>query len=231
MLISEIFYSIQGEGGLTGVPSVFIRTSGCNLRCNWCDTMHASWEPEGVEMSLEEILRQVESFGPARHCVLTGGEPMVAKGIHELAGALKARDKHITIETAATVAPGGIACDLASLSPKLGNSKPDARLSETWRRKHEDLRRQPTIIGEWLDHYPCQLKFVVASSADVDEIQSLLRDVARVVEPSNIMLMAEGISCEIIRGRNQLLVELCKRYGYRFCSRLHVEIFGHTRGT
>src|ERR1035437_6122023 len=114
MLISEIFHSIQGEGDLTGVPSVFVRTSGCKLRCNWCDTMYASWQPEGTEMSVEEIVRQVDGF-PAQHCVLTGGEPMVAKGIHDLALALHQRGKHITIETAGTVLPGVIACDLASL--------------------------------------------------------------------------------------------------------------------
>src|SRR6266436_1362968 len=114
MFISEIFYSLQGEGELTGVPSVFVRTSGCNLRCNWCDTMYASWNPEGDELPLETILTQVESH-PANHCVLTGGEPMVAKGIHELAQELRHRGKHITIETAATIMPKGIACDLASL--------------------------------------------------------------------------------------------------------------------
>ena len=123
MRISEIFYSIQGEGELTGVPTVFIRTSGCNLRCRWCDTPYASWKPEGEERNLEEILHEVRKH-PARHCVLTGGEPMVAKGIHELAAALRLEGKHITIETAGTVLPGGIACDLASLSPKLSNSTP-----------------------------------------------------------------------------------------------------------
>src|ERR1700691_2993689 len=80
MLISEIFHSLQGEGELTGMPSVFVRASGCNLRCNWCDTPYASWRPEGAEMSVAEILRRVEEF-PARHVVLTGGEPMVAKDI------------------------------------------------------------------------------------------------------------------------------------------------------
>ena len=174
MLVSEIFYSIQGEGELTGIPSVFIRTSGCNLRCNWCDTMYASWEPEGTEMSLEQILAQVETF-PAAHCVLTGGEPMVAKGIRDLATALRQAGKHITIETAATVPPDGIACDLASLSPKLRNSAPDTRLPPAWQEKHEKLRWQPAVIREWIERYSYQLKFVVTSAADVDEIQLLLR--------------------------------------------------------
>src|SRR5207245_4988362 len=84
MLISEIFYSIQGEGELTGVPSVFIRTSGCNLRCNWCDTKYASWNPEGADMPVDVILEKVSAY-PANHVVLTGGEPMIAKGIRDLA--------------------------------------------------------------------------------------------------------------------------------------------------
>jgi 7-carboxy-7-deazaguanine synthase len=230
MLISEIFYSIQGEGELTGVPSVFVRTSGCNLRCNWCDTMYASWAPEGIQMALDEVLAKVDSF-PAQHCVLTGGEPMVAKGVHDLAKALKARGKHITIETAATVPPEGIACDLASLSPKLSNSAPDNRLSATWRQKHERLRRQPAVIREWLDRYPFQLKFVVTSGTDVEEIQLLLREVGRRIPPVKILLMPEGTSTQALRGRDETLVGLCKRHGYRYCNRPHVEIFGHLRGT
>ena len=135
MLISEIFHSLQGEGQLAGVPSVFVRTSGCNLRCNWCDTPYASWAPEGRTMTVGEIVTAVRQF-PARHVVLTGGEPMIAPGIRELAAEFRRLSYHITIETAATIAPAGIACDLASLSPKLRNSTPDARLDEAWRRKH-----------------------------------------------------------------------------------------------
>jgi 7-carboxy-7-deazaguanine synthase len=233
MLISEIFYSIQGEGELTGVPSVFIRTSGCNLRCNWCDTMYASWEPEGTQMPLPDILEKVDSFPGSHciHCILTGGEPMIAKGIHELATALRERGKHITIETAATIAPGDIACDLASLSPKLRNSAPDDRLPDTWRRKHEQLRLQPEAIRKWLDHYPYQLKFVVTSAADLEEIQLLLRDLGRTIPPAKILLMPEGTSATVIRGRDETLLDLCKRHGFRYCNRLHVELFGHTRGT
>lgn len=230
MLISEIFHSIQGEGELTGVPSVFVRTSGCNLRCNWCDTMYASWEPEGTEMSVEEIVARVRAF-PARHCVLTGGEPMVAKGIQDLARALHSAQIHITIETAGTVAPGGIPCDLASLSPKLGNSAPDQRLPEAWRQKHDQLRWQPTVIREWIARYPFQLKFVVVSPEDINEIRGLLAELGVTIPPEKVLLMPEGISSEAIRGRALSLVEVCKRYGYRYCTRLHVELFGHTRGT
>ncbi len=230
MFISEIFYSVQGEGELTGVPSVFVRTSGCNLRCNWCDTMYASWNPEGTEMSIAEIVDEVAKH-PAQHCVLTGGEPMVAKGIRDLAQALRSAGKHITIETAATVLPEGIACDLASLSPKLSNSAPDERLPAGWRMKHEQLRRQPDVIRAWIDQGDYQLKFVVTSAGDVDEIHSLLSDLKRSVPPHKILLMPEGTTIEKIRGRNETLVELCKRHGYRFCHRLHVELFGHTRGT
>src|SRR5215469_9962101 len=75
--IAEIFYSLQGEGSLVGVPSVFVRTSGCNLRCVWCDTPYTSWHPEGEERTLPSIVAEVEQY-PARHVVVTGGEPMIA---------------------------------------------------------------------------------------------------------------------------------------------------------
>src|SRR5258707_13951653 len=82
--ISEIFYSVQGEGSLVGVPSVFVRTSGCNLRCVWCDTPYTSWRPEGDELSLDEILARVDASPQARHVVVTGGEPLIAPEIVEL---------------------------------------------------------------------------------------------------------------------------------------------------
>src|SRR5207253_11213749 len=78
--IAELFYSIQGEGSLVGVPSVFIRTSGCNLRCAWCDTPYTSWQPEGSERTLDQILGEVKAQ-PARHVVVTGGEPMIAPDV------------------------------------------------------------------------------------------------------------------------------------------------------
>src|SRR3954468_1025703 len=106
MKVSELFYSIQGEGKLVGVPSVFVRASGCNLRCQWCDTPYASWEPEGDELSVEEIVRRVAEYG-ARHVVLTGGEPMIMPEIVELCERLKERGHHLTLETASTVFKDG----------------------------------------------------------------------------------------------------------------------------
>jgi 7-carboxy-7-deazaguanine synthase len=230
MLISEIFYSLQGEGELTGVPSVFVRTSGCNLRCNWCDTPYASWSPEGTTMTIDAILAEVRRY-PARHVVLTGGEPMIAKEIRALAAALKQAGYHLTIETAATVPPEGIACDLASLSPKLGNSLPDDRLPASWREKHAALRWQPDVVKAWLAAYGYQLKFVVSAEADVDEIEGLLGQLGVVIPRAKVLLMPEGTTVEALRARAGWLGELCKARGYRYAPRLHVELYGNKRGT
>ena len=231
MLISEIFLSIQGEGRLTGVPSVFIRTSRCNLRCHWCDTKYASWDPQGEDRSLEQILDAVDSF-PASHCVITGGEPMMAQGMPELASALKDRGKHITVETSATIPPNGITCDLASLSPKLSNATPEkGQIDDAWIQRHEARRLRPRVIDAWLAHYDYQLKFVVAEARDVSEIESLLASLEFTVPPHRVLLMPEGLSPETIRGRDQTLVELCMRHGYRYCNRLHLELFGNTPAT
>lgn len=231
MLISEIFYSLQGEGELTGVPSVFIRTSGCNLRCQWCDTPYASWRPEGVQMSEPDILAKVRAY-PADHIVLTGGEPMLAAGIHELAAALRAEGKHLTIETAATVLPNSIACDLASLSPKLANSTPlPEPAGMAWVTRHEQTRRQPDVLRRWISAYPFQLKFVVREPADLKEIRQLLHELALQIPPHKVLLMPEGRELTELRQRNSWLTEACKAEGYRYCHRLHVELFGNQRGT
>lgn len=231
MLISEIFHSIQGEGALTGVPSVFIRTSGCNLRCVWCDTPYASWRPEGREMDIDGILSEA-ALHPAKHCVLTGGEPMAAKNIHALAAALRAAGYHITIETAATIPPQAIACDLASLSPKLSNSTPPTiAIGAEWSQRHESTRLQPEVLEQWLRGYPFQLKFVVASASDIAEIDALLDQLSVRVEPWNILLMPEGTDEATLHSRQSALAELCKQRGNRFCDRLHIRLFGNQRGT
>lgn len=231
MLISETFYSVQGEGSLVGVPSVFVRTSGCNLRCTWCDTPYASWKPEGVEMSMEEIVAVVQRE-PTRFVVVTGGEPMVAKGMPELLTKLREAGKHITIETAGTIAPQGVACDLASISPKLAHSTPsEAKAGKAWAEKHEKLRLQPEVLRAWCENYDFQLKFVVATEADVEEVRAVVASIGVPVPPEKILLMPEGITQEALRARQAWLVEVCKRTGWRYSPRLHIDLFGNKRGT
>src|SRR6187200_2994096 len=120
MKISEIFYSIQGEGKLAGVPSVFVRVSGCNLRCVWCDTPYASWRPDGQDRALDDVLGEALGYG-ARHVVVTGGEPMIEPEMVALTERLREAGQHITVETAGTVFKP-VQCDLMSISPKLANS-------------------------------------------------------------------------------------------------------------
>ncbi len=233
MLISEIFYSIQGEGILTGVPSIFVRTSGCNLRCRWCDTPYASWKPEGIDLSPDTILAKLQEWPAARHVVLTGGEPMIAKDIQTLIQQLRAAGYHLTIETAGTVAFPEAGCDLASLSPKLSNSTPQPNdISEAWIARHEHTRRQMPIIRTWLEGAATtQLKFVISNEADLAEARELVAELNAPLPPDQILLMPEGRTVEELRARTAWLVEVCKTHGYRFCHRLHIELFGNQRGT
>jgi len=221
--IAEIFHSIQGEGSLVGVPSVFVRASGCNLRCAWCDTPYTSWHPEGDDWTLARILAEVDTY-PARHVVVTGGEPMIAREIVELTRGLRAGGRHITIETAGTVfAP--VACDLMSISPKLANSTPAGE----WAERHERLRIQPDVVRRLMADYDYQLKFVVTQPEDLAEVRDLTR--ALDAEAAKVILMPEGIDAAVLRERGVWLAEICKQEGFRFSPRLHVELWGNRRGT
>ena len=222
MKIAELFYSIQGEGSLVGVPSVFIRTSGCNLRCGWCDTPYASWEPEGADLTLDQIVDRVKAH-PARHVVLTGGEPMIAPEIVPLTGRLRALGYHITIETAGTVFQP-VDCDLMSISPKLANSTPNGG----WAAEHNRLRIQPDVLADLMARYQYQLKFVIQKPADLEEVRALIR--ALEADRSRVILMPEGTDRERLRERAVWLAEICKQEGFRFSPRLHVDLYGNRRG-
>ena len=231
MRISEIFYSIQGEGTLVGVPSVFVRTSGCNLRCRWCDTPYASWRPEGDELAVDHILAQVAQH-PTRYVVVTGGEPMIAKGMRELLTALRSAGTHITIETAGTVPPDGIACDLASISPKLSNSTPsESEIEPAWVRRHKDTRLQPDVLRSWCKDYEVQLKFVISTEADIAEAARVVDSIGIDLRPERVLVMPEGTTVEALHEKSPLLVEACKQKGWRYSPRLHVDLFGNKRGT
>jgi 7-carboxy-7-deazaguanine synthase len=221
--IAELFYSIQGEGSLAGVPSVFIRTSGCNLRCGWCDTPYTSWMPEGADLTLGQILDEVKAH-PARHVVVTGGEPMIAPEIVPLTERLHALGLHITIETAGTVFQP-VACQLMSISPKLGNSTPgDPR----WAAQHDRLRIHPATLAQLMARYPYQLKFVIEKPDDLTEVRALVADLK--ADLGRVILMPEGTDRERLRERALWLVEVCKEEGFRFSPRLHVDLYGNQRG-
>jgi 7-carboxy-7-deazaguanine synthase len=232
MRIAEIFYSIQGEGELTGVPSVFVRTSGCNLRCVWCDTPYASWNPEGRDVPVDEVLQRILEFAPARHVVLTGGEPLLAGDLPELSQKLRALRWHVTVETAGTLSPGALDYDLASLSPKLSGSTPSQEQAGSgWSLRHEQNRINLPVLREWLSRGRFQLKFVVGGRAEFEEVSVLLRELAVEIPPHKVLLMPEGIESEGLRARSLEVAQWCKESGFRFCDRLHVHLYGHTRGT
>ena len=229
--ISETFTSLQGEGSLVGVPSWFVRLSGCNLRCTWCDTPYASWDPEGGRRSIDGLVGEARASG-ARHAVVTGGEPMIFDSIEELCGALSDAGLHVTIETAGTV-HRDVPCDLMSLSPKLSNSTPvdDPRDPDgVWRVRHDERRLDIGVLQRFIDGYAArQFKFVVTREDDVKEIDALLGSL-RGVEPGEVFLMPEGVIVPDPR-KVQWVVDLCVARGWRYGHRLHIELFGDTRGT
>jgi 7-carboxy-7-deazaguanine synthase len=228
MRVAEIFYSIQGEGRLAGVPSAFVRTSGCNLRCHFCDTDFTSWHPEGEPMSVADVLARLRGF-PARHVVVTGGEPLIAPDIEELCAALRQAGYHITVETAATVFKP-LECDLASLSPKLSSSTPHQREGGRFAARHDALRLRPDVIRAFVERYDYQLKFVIDRPEDVAEALELLERLPG-VDRERVLLMPQGVTRAELDERGPWLAEACKRHGFRYCPRLHIELYSHRRGT
>ena len=197
MRINEVFLSIQGEGKLTGVPSVFVRTSGCNLRCHWCDSPTTSWNPTGETLSVDALLARIADY-TARHVVLTGGEPMIADGIERLCSCLREEGHHVTLETAGTIWKD-VACDLASISPKLSNSTPLTREGGRHAAAHEANRINLSVIRRFMDGGDHQLKFVVDETLTLDTVKDLAQEALRVKKPRPneegqpfIVLMPEG---------------------------------------
>lgn len=224
MFISEIYESIQGEGPYTETPSLFIRTSGCNLRCCFCDTPYTSWNPEGEQVNLARLQQRVEDCS-SPHVVLTGGEPMLAPRLAELTDICRAEGKIITIETAGTV-DRSVECDLMSISPKMSNSTPD---DAVWQTRHEETRHQPAVIRSLLNRYNSILKFVIDTDEDVAEVLRYLRDFPE-ADASQVWLMPQARTREDLLAREVSVRRAADEHGFRYSSRLHIEKFGNIRG-
>jgi 7-carboxy-7-deazaguanine synthase len=225
MRINEIFYSLQGEGFLAGVPSVFIRLAGCPLRCRWCDTKYAWPKEAGRQYSIDEIVQAVQQW-PCRYVVVTGGEPMVEPDLPQLAGGLKAAGKHITIETAGIAYIPEMPCDLMSISPKLSNSVPDeSNLAAI----HNNSRLDLTVLEELIDNYNYQLKFVVDSEADLPEIEEILKKLPN-ADRQRVMLMPQAAARDEFLAKSPMVADMCKLAGFIFSQRLQILLWDNERG-
>ena len=231
MVINEIFYSLQGEGFLTGVPSVFVRLAGCPLRCRWCDTKYAWDEKAGAQYSIEKIVQTVQQW-PSKFAVITGGEPMINSDLPQLARELKAVEKHITIETAGIAYIPDMPCDLMSISPKLSNSTPSAedRNQRTEYRKQKFLRPDIAVLSKLIDSYDYQLKFVVDNQDDLPEIEQTIENLGN-VDLEKVMLMPQAATRDELIKKAPMVAALCKRTGYTFCHRLHILLWNNQKGT
>lgn len=228
LFLCELYQSVQGEGLLTGTDSVFVRTSGCNLRCTFCDTPYSSWDPEGSHERVTDVVPQVIGFG-LKHVVITGGEPMIQRDLGELTRLLKEAGQHITIETAGTV-DQAVSCDLISISPKLSNSTPTSERAGAWHEKHEASRHRPDVIRNLLMRFEYQLKFVVAAPEDIDEVKQYLTQFPE-VQPSRVLLMPEGVVAEALDQKESWIRQACDETGFQFCPRMHIVWYGNQRGT
>jgi organic radical activating enzyme len=231
----EIFASLQGEGPSLGMPVAFVRLSRCNLACTWCDTAY-TWRFEGdnrphrdgiaferkanqVTLSPEETAARIATLGQKR-LVITGGEPLLqAPALAEMLGHLP--DISVEIETNGTVAPPvrlDICVDQYNVSPKLAHSGNPA-----------DLALIPERLDAWAAEPRAFLKFVVATPEDVAEVLALHRRYR--FRPERVFLMAEGTDSAALRARQAWLAPLCLEHGFRMSDRLHIHLYGDTRGT
>lgn len=231
----EIFASLQGEGPSQGKPCAFVRLSRCNLACVWCDTAY-TWRFEGdnrphrsqlayerkanqVALSEEEVAERIAALGQPR-LVVTGGEPLLqAPALARMLALLP--DVRVEIETNGTVAPSPALDALVAqytVSPKLAHSGNPA-----------DLALPPERLAAWAAEPRAAFKFVVAEPADVDEVLALAERFA--IPKERTWLMAEGIDVATLQAREKWLAPLCLKHGLTLSKRLHIELYGDTRGT
>lgn len=232
MVINEIFYSLQGEGFLAGVPSVFVRLAGCPLQCKWCDTKYAWDQKAGEDYNICDIVKTVlrkESPGqqwPCKFIVITGGEPMINPDLPQLVRQLKAAGKHITIETAGIAYIRDMPCDLMSISPKLSNSAADDAKASAG---HKDSRLDIAVLQELVGNYEYQLKFVVDSQDDLSEIQHTIGKIGS-INPEKVMLMPQAATRDELLAKSPMVAEMCRQTGYAFSQRLQILLWNNQKG-
>jgi len=213
MRISEIFYSIQGEGSNLGTPSIFIRLAGCHLRCVWCDSKFTWDMKSGKEMSTIEIIKKIKKY-PCKNLVITGGEPLIQQsGIKDLLKKLP--EYHVEIETSGSLVPQiNELVNQYNCSPKLSNSK-----------------NRPIPYQNTLQKFPAEktwFKFVIDNKKDLTEVKAMIKKCA--LRQDRIILMPQGISRTELTKKSQWLAEICKKENWRYSTRLHIELWGNKRG-
>ncbi len=228
MRVAEIYESIQGEGFLTGTESVFVRATGCNLRCWYCDTPYASWTPEGDDLSVEDMLEQIAVYD-CDHVVLTGGEPMLFAELIPLCEGLRDAGRHITIETAGTLYLP-LPCDLMSVSPKLSNSTPTGQATPKWRLRHDHTRHVPDVIRRLIREHTYQFKFIVDDQNDCEEVLQYLEEFPE-IDRGRVMLMPLGTDAQQLSRIGEWLQPYCVEHSFQFCPRRQIEWYGLTRET
>ena len=231
----EIFASLQGEGPSAGKPCGFVRLSRCNLACQWCDTPY-TWHFEGdnrphrsgiayerqanqVTLSEADVAARIAALDKPR-LVVTGGEPLLqAPALARMLALL--RGMTVEIETNGTVAPPPALDALVhqyNVSPKLAHSGNPAELALV-----------PERLAHWAAEPRAFLKFVIAEPSDVEEVLGLASQFAIPLE--RIYLMAEGTDPATLASREHWLAQLCLDNNLTLSKRLHIELYGDTRGT
>jgi len=242
MKISELFYSVQGEGKRSGFPSFFIRTNYCNLRCqfpggNLCDTSYTSWNPEDKNnlgiIEIDEIIKAYKIYSPV-DVVITGGEPTIQlEELNILCKEIKKISDNIfiTIETNGTFIGDFVNhINLMSISPKLNSSVP---IGSEYEKMHQQNRINSDVLKKYNELYinkkiDVQWKFVVNDESDMNEIILLSNNIG--FKNNNIFLMPEGITKEEIEQKRPVVIELCKKYKMNYTDRLQILIWGNKRG-
>ncbi|TWU32579.1 7-carboxy-7-deazaguanine synthase QueE [Novipirellula artificiosorum] len=213
---------------LTGTPSFFIRTSGCNLRCWFCDTPYASWNPEGERRSVESLVQEAAEVG-LEHVVFTGGEPLLHPESVDLSVALRASGHHVTIETAGTI-DREVECDLLSISPKFRSSAPDAIKHARWSERHEQRRMPIEVMRRLIERSEdFQLKFVVDCEEDQNELLEVVESLQAAAE--KVWVMPQGMAVHEIDESAAWLRPWTQSRGFHYCDRMHIRWYGNRRGT